>query len=82
VLSLTDRITTVTVHFVETRRWDRPVATLHTTGHPISIAFHSYDQHLVVANELDMIRCVHSINHDVHGLTFATAYGIGRLENV
>lgn len=38
--------------------WDRPVATLQTFGHPLSLAFHAYDPHLVVANESDMIRCV------------------------
>ncbi|KAF9011295.1 hypothetical protein BDQ17DRAFT_1387682 [Cyathus striatus] len=39
----------------ETSRWDRPVATLQITGHPLTMAFHSYDPHLVVANESDMI---------------------------
>ncbi|KAG6857290.1 hypothetical protein H0H87_006483 [Tephrocybe sp. NHM501043] len=39
----------------EDRRWDRPVATLQANGHPLTMAFHSYDQHLVVANETDMI---------------------------
>ncbi|KAF5385356.1 hypothetical protein D9615_001068 [Tricholomella constricta] len=39
----------------EDRRWDRPVATLQVAGHPLTMAFHSYDQHLVVANETDMI---------------------------
>ncbi|KAG6812628.1 hypothetical protein H0H92_001711 [Tricholoma furcatifolium] len=39
----------------EHRPWDRPVATLQTTGHPLTMAFHSFDQHLVVANETDMI---------------------------
>lgn len=36
--------------------WDRPVATLQTSGHPLSLAFHAYDPHLVVANESDTIR--------------------------
>ncbi|KAF8899316.1 raptor N-terminal caspase like domain-containing protein [Infundibulicybe gibba] len=36
-------------------RWDRPVATLHVSGYPLTMAFHSYDQHLMVANESDMI---------------------------
>jgi len=36
-------------------RWDRPVATLQVAGHPLSMAFHAYDEHLVVANESDMI---------------------------
>lgn len=43
----------------EDRRWDRPVATLQVPGHALTMAFHSYDQHLVVANETDMIRLVH-----------------------
>ena len=38
--------------------WDRPVATLQTFGNPLSLAFHAYDPHLVVANESDMIRSV------------------------
>lgn len=38
--------------------WDRTVATLQTSGHPLSLAFHSYDPHLIVANESDAIRCV------------------------
>jgi len=41
---------------LEDCRWDRPVATLQVMGHPLSMAFHSYDTHLVVANESDMIR--------------------------
>jgi hypothetical protein len=40
----------------EDRRWDRPVATFQTAGFPLTMAFHSYDQQLVVANESDMIR--------------------------
>ncbi|KAK0233895.1 raptor N-terminal caspase like domain-containing protein [Armillaria fumosa] len=36
-------------------RWDRPVATLQSIGHPMTMAFHSYDQHLVVANEHDIV---------------------------
>ncbi|KAG5654155.1 hypothetical protein H0H81_006867 [Sphagnurus paluster] len=39
----------------EDRPWDRPVTTLQVAGHPLTMAFHSYDQHLVVANETDMI---------------------------
>ncbi|KAF6748431.1 hypothetical protein DFP72DRAFT_576071 [Ephemerocybe angulata] len=36
-------------------RWDKPVATLHVPGHPLTMAFHSFDKHLIVANEHDMI---------------------------
>ncbi|KXN84995.1 WD repeat-containing protein mip1 [Leucoagaricus sp. SymC.cos] len=36
-------------------RWDRPVATIQTSGHPLTMAFHSFDQQLVVANETDSI---------------------------
>ena len=43
--------------FSELCPWDRPVATLQTSGHPLSLAFHAYDPHLVVANESDTIRC-------------------------
>ncbi|KAF9022601.1 hypothetical protein BDZ89DRAFT_1070539 [Hymenopellis radicata] len=35
--------------------WDRSVATLQATGHPMTMAFHSYDKHLVVANENDVV---------------------------
>lgn len=54
----------------EDRRWERPVATLQIAGHPLTMAFHSYDQHLVVANETDMISFVYlSISPKTHGLT-------------
>ncbi|OBZ68569.1 WD repeat-containing protein mip1 [Grifola frondosa] len=36
-------------------RWDRPVTTIQVNGLPLSMAFHAYDPHLVVANETDMI---------------------------
>ncbi|EAU92443.2 mip1 [Coprinopsis cinerea okayama7 len=39
----------------ETCRWDRPVAHFQIAGHPLTMVFHSYDQHLFVANEHDMI---------------------------
>ncbi|TFK42159.1 hypothetical protein BDQ12DRAFT_677728 [Crucibulum laeve] len=39
----------------ETCRWDRLVTNLQVSGHPLTMAFHSYDQHLVVASETDMI---------------------------
>lgn len=42
--------------WVDERKWDKPVATIQVTGHPLTMAFHSYDKHLVVANETDMIR--------------------------
>lgn len=41
---------------LENHRWDRPVASLNISGHPMTMAFHSYDKHLVIANEHDMIR--------------------------
>ncbi|KAI0066602.1 hypothetical protein BV25DRAFT_1820620 [Artomyces pyxidatus] len=37
------------------RPWDKPVATLHTHGKPLSLAFHAYDPHIVVANETDNV---------------------------
>jgi len=39
----------------ESCKWDLPVTTLSIPGHPLTMAFHSYDQHLIVANESDMI---------------------------
>ncbi|KAJ7082524.1 hypothetical protein C8R43DRAFT_1052351 [Mycena crocata] len=39
----------------ETRRWDRPVTTLHVPGHPLTMAFHAFDKHLFVANESDVV---------------------------
>lgn len=36
-------------------QWDRPVANLQVNGNPLSMALHSYDPHLVVANDTDMI---------------------------
>ncbi|KAG7100045.1 hypothetical protein E1B28_001830 [Marasmius oreades] len=37
------------------RRWDRPVATLMSLPNPLVMAFHSYDHHLFVTNESDLI---------------------------
>ncbi|EGO19096.1 hypothetical protein SERLADRAFT_454001 [Serpula lacrymans var. lacrymans S7.9] len=39
----------------ESSRWDRAVASIQISGQPLSMAFHSYDPHLVIANETDMI---------------------------
>ncbi|KAG6849018.1 hypothetical protein H0H93_011963, partial [Arthromyces matolae] len=39
----------------EDREWDRPVASVQVHGHPLTMVFHSFDPHLVVANETDMI---------------------------
>ncbi|KAI8980557.1 hypothetical protein BD414DRAFT_492558 [Trametes punicea] len=36
-------------------RWDRPVTTIQVNGLPLSLAFHAFDPHLVIANESDMI---------------------------
>lgn len=38
------------------RPWSKPVKTVQTTGCPLSMVFHAYDPHLVVANEHDLIR--------------------------
>ncbi|KAJ7591195.1 raptor N-terminal caspase like domain-containing protein [Mycena floridula] len=38
-------------------RWDRSVATFNGPANPLTMAFHSYDQHLVIANESDLV-CV------------------------
>ncbi|EMD32619.1 hypothetical protein CERSUDRAFT_87930 [Gelatoporia subvermispora B] len=36
-------------------RWDRPITTLQVNGLPFNLAFHSYDPHLVVTNESDVV---------------------------
>jgi regulator-associated protein of mTOR len=41
---------------LEKRPWDRPVATLQVPGHPLTMVFHSYDKHLFIANESDVVR--------------------------
>ncbi|KIK63862.1 hypothetical protein GYMLUDRAFT_40943 [Collybiopsis luxurians FD-317 M1] len=37
------------------RRWDRTVANFRGPAYPLNMAFHSYDQHLFVANDTDVI---------------------------
>ncbi|KAF5376558.1 hypothetical protein D9757_008290 [Collybiopsis confluens] len=37
------------------RRWDRTVANFRGPANPLNLAFHSYDQHLFVANDTDVI---------------------------
>jgi len=39
----------------ENSRWDKYVSKLQVPGYPLSMAFHAFDNHLVVANETDMI---------------------------
>jgi len=41
---------------LDTCRWDLPVGRFAVNGHPLTMVFHSYDKHLVIANEHDMIR--------------------------
>lgn len=36
-------------------QWDKPVTSLQVGGNPLSMALHSYDPHLVVANDTDTI---------------------------
>ncbi|KAF4612399.1 hypothetical protein D9613_004298 [Agrocybe pediades] len=36
-------------------RWDRTIATINVPGHPLTMALHAFDDHLVIANESDMI---------------------------
>ncbi|TBU58181.1 hypothetical protein BD310DRAFT_879568 [Dichomitus squalens] len=36
-------------------RWDRPVNTIQINGLPLTLAFHAFDPHLVIANESDMV---------------------------
>lgn len=47
--------TNTQAHAAEKGRWDKTVATFQVQGYPLTMAFHSYDQHLVIANESDMI---------------------------
>ncbi|KAF8218111.1 hypothetical protein K438DRAFT_1952951 [Mycena galopus ATCC 62051] len=35
----------------ELRPWDRPVATLQVSGHPLTMVFPSFDKHLFIAND-------------------------------
>ena len=42
----------------EGRSWAKPVTTLHVNGAPLNMSFHSFDPHLVVANEVDNITYV------------------------
>ncbi|KAI0770609.1 raptor N-terminal caspase like domain-containing protein [Fomes fomentarius] len=35
--------------------WEKPVNTIQINGLPLSLAFHTFDPHLVIANESDMI---------------------------
>ena len=44
----------------ENNQWDKYVAKLQVAGNPLSMAFHAYDNLLVVANESDMIGYVSS----------------------
>ncbi|KAJ3739761.1 hypothetical protein DFH05DRAFT_1512697 [Lentinula detonsa] len=37
------------------RRWDRTVAHFYGPAHPLNLAFHSFDQHLVASNDTDII---------------------------
>ncbi|KAF5312958.1 hypothetical protein D9619_002557 [Psilocybe cf. subviscida] len=39
----------------ETTRWDRAVTTWNVQGHPLTMKFHSYDKHLIIGNEHDMV---------------------------
>ena len=44
--------------FVARCRWEKPVNTIQINGLPLSLAFHAFDPHLVIANESDMITYV------------------------
>lgn len=48
----------LTLHPAADRRWDRTVATFVGPAFPLNMAFHSYDQHLVVSNDTDIISLV------------------------
>ncbi|KAJ7070515.1 hypothetical protein C8F01DRAFT_382159 [Mycena amicta] len=47
--------TTRQVDVAELRTWDRPVTTLQVHGQPLTMTFHSYDKHLFVANESNIV---------------------------
>ncbi|EPS99346.1 hypothetical protein FOMPIDRAFT_1124614, partial [Fomitopsis schrenkii] len=36
-------------------KWDRPISTIQVAGLPQQLSFHSFDPHLVIANESDVI---------------------------
>ncbi|TFL06291.1 raptor N-terminal caspase like domain-containing protein [Pterulicium gracile] len=38
-----------------TSRWDKPVVNLQVPGIPLNMAFHSYDQHVFIANDSDVV---------------------------
>ncbi|KAF8644262.1 hypothetical protein AX16_008617 [Volvariella volvacea WC 439] len=41
--------------YAHTCRWDRPVAHFQVSTLPLTMRFHAYDPHLIMANESDMI---------------------------
>ncbi|KAE9410212.1 hypothetical protein BT96DRAFT_952907 [Gymnopus androsaceus JB14] len=51
----TDNETRSQAEVASDRRWDRTVATLIGPAFPLNMAFHSYDQHLVVSNDTDIV---------------------------
>jgi len=60
------RETTAQSSLAENRRWDKPVSTFMATGYPLTMRFHTFDPHLLIANETDMIGCVvSSLNTDI-----------------
>lgn len=64
----------------ETCRWDKYVSKLQITGNPLTLAFHAYDNLLVVGNDTDMIRFVCKIFIE-QSLPYSfgfLAYGTGR----
>lgn len=67
---------------IEYCRWDRPVATIQTDGYPLSMAFHSFDQQIVVANETDTIRYLKTHSREGVGLIYRTVYMTGQHVNV
>jgi len=67
---------------IEYCRWDRPVATIQTDGYPLSMAFHSFDQQIVVANETDTIRYLKTHSRAGVGLIYRTVYMTGQHVNV
>lgn len=42
--------------FAEASRWERHVTTIQAPFFPAHLAFHAFDPHLVITNEVDTVR--------------------------
>lgn len=66
----------LTTAALERSRWDRPVANLQVNGTALSMTLHSYDPHLVIANDTDMIRFVFELSPVVSMVDIAKRLGL------